>query len=460
VPLPPGRRMKVLHVLHQFPEPAAGGTERSVAALAREQLARGHDVLVVSGSLESGASHDLVEDHRHGVRVLEIRRDDLYFEEWWKVWHPGVTQRFARLLEEERPDLVHVHHWLRLTSDLVRTSRAVGVPTVVSVHDHFSALGRPARAVGEAVAVRREPRFAFLGEREANEAFAFLRADLADELRAADLRVAPSRAHARSLVELAPEGVDLGDFEIVPPPLFERPARVEEPFDLTGRRLLAWGTWYPEKGLETVIEALRLAAGSGATWRLDVLGEASDARYGERLARLAAGLPVTFHGGRFDGARLARAAAGGAHAVLPTLAHESYGMTLDEARLLGLPGFVSDVPALRERGGTEQACFAWFRPGDAAALARSLVEVGSGRLSLQRPGTPDALLDAAAIAARMEIAYETARRRPRTLSGQPLVSPAARAERLWRAAERRFWSALQAGDDLPPPPEPFLGEGA
>ena len=402
---------------------------------------------MVAGSLES-ADADGRAVHcgvRRGLRTIELRRDDVYFEEWWKMWHPGVGAAFAALLEAERPDLVHVHHWFRLTTDLVRIARRFGASTVVTAHDHFSVLGRAARLVSDVEARHSGARFGWLGAEELDRSFAFLRDDLADDLRAADLRIAPSQAHAESLAELAP--FDVGRFDIVPPPAGPLPARVADWDGAIPRRVLIWGGWTPEKGLATVLEAV---ARCRAHFEIDVLGEVFDERERVCLQQRAASHPVRFHGA-FEGAdALVRAAQGGCYAVLPTHCRESFGLTLDEALALGIPVLASDIPAFRERDPGDGSVV-FFDAGEPDALCRLLEQVD--RSPPPRPPAVAAAASTTSIAASVENLYQHARRRP--APQPPRLGDGARAERLWQVAERRMWSLLQRSD-APPPPDDYL----
>ncbi|MEZ5964957.1 MAG: glycosyltransferase [Planctomycetota bacterium] len=437
--------MKVWHVLHGFPPETAGGTESVVEALARAMQGHGCDVTVVSGSLRVGDPAAVERSDLDGLPVLRLHRDDLYFESWFKAYAPAVSAAFRALLREHRPDVVHVHHWLRLSSDLVRIARAAGCITAVTCHDYFSALARPVRLVGEGAATP-PPAPSYVGAAELAEAFAFHRDDFADELRAAHCRFAPSAAQRAGLAQLLPG--DVGDFTSIGLPSTVAALRRLPESDPHGsrarrRRLCTWGTLYPEKGLESVLDALaRTPAALG--WSLDVYGEAHSPTFRDDLLARAAGLRVTWHG-RFVPQDLERADVD--YAVLPSLADESYGLVLDEALQLGLPVIASDVPAYRERAQGDASVF--FPPGDATALA-ALLAAPARLEALQRPNAP-APLSPARAAADLLSRYRAAAPSPFA----PRVTDRERALYLFRRAERRLWSALQQGE-APAPPDEFL----
>jgi glycosyltransferase involved in cell wall biosynthesis len=444
--------MKILHVVHRFPDHPSGGTERYVAAVAGALREAGHDVQIACGSLELGDPELAVPGERVGLQVHEFRRNDFYFEAFGKAWHPGIGAGFRRLLQDLRPDVVHVHHWIGLTSDLVRIARSEGVPVVaVTAHDHWTVLADPVRPIGlQQPEAPPAPRW--MGEVERRETFAFHREDMLDELRAAHVRLAPSAAHAESLACLAIG--DPGAFMVSPPPLLVRPPRVR-PRTPRGRRLLYWGSLYPAKGIELLLDAL---ASIGSGYELHICGTAPDPAYGELLKRRAAAFPVVFHGD-FDVRRLGEIDAD--YAVIPAASHESYGLVLDEAQCLGLPVLAADVPAFREHADA-QGC-AFFAPNDPGSLAMLLLDVDQlGRL--RAPAAAGRTPDQAA--ADLLSAYADARAgRSVPHEAPPCAAPADRARFLFRQSERRLWSALQHGPELPPddylmPPDPEATEPA
>jgi len=430
--------LKIWHVLHGFAPELTGGTERAVEALARAMAADGHEVVVVTGSIEVAPSSRVDDLSVDGLRVLRMHRGDLYFEEWYKAWSPDIGARFAELLEQERPDVVHVHHWIRLTSDLVRIARAAGCTVAVTLHDYFTTFASPVRRIGDDVP---EPPacMAHVGSTEGREAFVDHRDDFLDELRAAHLRYAPCAAHAEGLRATA--AGDFGPVRVSTPPLLAVPARLPASRE-RGRRLVTWGSIYPDKGLDLVFDAL-FSVGSG--WTLDVFGEAHDPVYRERVKARVEGMPVTLHGA-FTTDDLASIEAD--YAVLPSVCHESYGLTLDEAQCLGLPIIASDLPTFREHAPAESVAF--FAPGDPGELARILLD--ESRLAgLKAPAMPQ-IVTAAVAAARLLGDYVGARAGEHPpVDAEPVMTAERRARALFRRAEWRTWTALQQQDPPAPP---------
>jgi len=435
--------MKILFALHGFPPHAMGGTERTAEALALAMVAAGHEVTVVCGSIEVGPTAQVDEDDHRGLRVFRLHRDDLYFESWWKCYHPGVSATVADVLARVEPDVVHVHHWLRLTSDIVRLARAAGAKTVVTLHDYYAVSAQATRLHDEE-SIEVPAGSSWMTAQETAEDFELYRRDLQAELSAAHLVLAPSQAHADEMQVAV--GDDVGPIVVSAPPMLQMPSPLAAEPVPGGSRLLTWGSLYPEKGLETLLDAMRAAGGD---WSLRVMGTAHDPEYHRELMNFAAGLKVEFTGD-FETADLAAAEAD--YAVLPTLCRESYGLVMDEAQALGLPMIASDVPAYREHSQADATFF--FPPGDAASLTMALLDPGA-MAKLQRPRLP-AALDAAASAADLLQRYEAIDKGAPYRPDVQLERGRARA--LFRRAERRLWSALNAADGaaVPLPPDDFL----
>src|SRR4051794_9790720 len=120
--------MRVLLVVHGLPPELHGGTENAVVTLAGALADLGHTVTILAGSNAHAGSWRSEESEQarpgaeRGLRLVRLQRDDLYYEHWQKALHPGVSAAFRELLARERPDVVHVHHWVRLSRDLVATA--------------------------------------------------------------------------------------------------------------------------------------------------------------------------------------------------------------------------------------------------------------------------------------------------------------------------------------------------
>ncbi len=122
--------MIVVHVPYTFFPDPPGGTEVYVQALAQEQKKRGIAAMVAApADGDRSYLHEGLVVRRFAISSSNTL-NDLYGE-----GDKHAAQSFARILDEERPDLVHLHAFTSAVSlRLVRECRERGVPVVFSYH--------------------------------------------------------------------------------------------------------------------------------------------------------------------------------------------------------------------------------------------------------------------------------------------------------------------------------------
>lgn len=388
--------LDVLHVIHQFPPESSGGSERYAHGLCRAQQARGLGVEVLTGTKHWRERLTLATDDVDGLRVHRLHRDDGWFDLHAKAWHPGVEAEFARFLRERRPALVHVHHWVRLTSNLVELCWRAGVPAVVTLHDYYTSCPRAFRRRAGDEACRRVlsasscgdcvPRFGHEPPDEIATGIELFAASSRAELALASAVLVAVGSTADLLA--ATTGVPRSRYEVLPlgyQPRFAGLPPIEPPPAGGPWRFAFWGGVGRHKGVDVLVRAFRiLCAARPGRAELHVLGGIETDAFAAELRQAAAGLPVTFHGA-FDAAALH--AAGPHVGVFPSTCLETFGLVLDECFELGLPCVVSDLGALPERiGGAGLVTPAGDDGALAAALQRFVDEPGLWqRLRAQRP---------------------------------------------------------------------------
>ncbi|MCP3916300.1 MAG: glycosyltransferase family 4 protein [bacterium] len=441
--------MRILVAVHGFPAELVGGTELATRDLARGLARAGHDVLVFAGALGSTPpqpsrdgvlSSDRDADPATGasVEVRRFARTDLFFDHWQKGDSIAAGRAFERLLADWRPDVVHVQHWLRLTSDLVLRAALAGVPAVVSLHDHHvdclvgfrvdprtrGACSAPFAAQGcVACAAHLAPATPWRGARELEHAFDERARVLGRELTLARVRTAPSATHARAVrAHLAQAHPQVGEITpLVPLRATHLARRVPRAEPRTHGALVlgAWGHLVPWKGAELVLAALRASRFSE---RIELhLAGAVDPGFRAELERAAGGLAVDVHGA-FEAEALGTHPVSDVHAMVSgARADESYGFVLDEARALGLPAILPRAGAFVERAregagvrfytrGVERDLAhvfdSLFEPG---ALADLRTRVESGHASTQSALAAHVALYQVAVAAGAPVRAEIAR---------------------------------------------------
>ncbi len=128
--------MKVLQVIHGYPMRYNAGSEVYTQTLAHGLVGK-HEVHVFTreeNPFEPDYSlrreHD-ADDERVQLHVVNMPR----FRDRYR--HEGVDERFAAVLEEVRPDVVHVGHLNHLSTSLLREAARREIPIVFTLHDYW-----------------------------------------------------------------------------------------------------------------------------------------------------------------------------------------------------------------------------------------------------------------------------------------------------------------------------------
>lgn len=119
--------------IHLAPDPV-GGTEIYVDGLARCLRAQGIQSFIVAPSGNATA-----EAYEHeGLRVRRFRSSTgskHMLRELYGEGDPEAAMAFAHILDEERPDAVHIHAFTRAVSVLlVRAAKRRGLPVFFTYH--------------------------------------------------------------------------------------------------------------------------------------------------------------------------------------------------------------------------------------------------------------------------------------------------------------------------------------
>jgi glycosyltransferase involved in cell wall biosynthesis len=126
--------LRVLHVLFTFAPDPVGGTEIFVEALARSATSLGNKSIFAAPSC-SGT--DEVYSH-NGWRVRRFRsapESQHMLRELYGGGDPESATAFGKILDEECPDVVHMHAFTRAVSiRLVRVSKRRGIPVFFTYH--------------------------------------------------------------------------------------------------------------------------------------------------------------------------------------------------------------------------------------------------------------------------------------------------------------------------------------
>lgn len=135
--------MRILFVCHDFLPAHAAGTEIHTWQLAKRLQARGHEAHVFAAEKDVGrADRSLVRRTFDGIGVHELV-NNLFYEGFRETWEWAPAERaFGAVLDELRPDVVHVMHLLYLSVGCVEEARRRGIPVVYTLHDYWLACAR------------------------------------------------------------------------------------------------------------------------------------------------------------------------------------------------------------------------------------------------------------------------------------------------------------------------------
>lgn len=374
--------MRVLHVIHQYPPHAIGGSELVTQTLARSMVAQGHAAAVFTRVPGDGQGCTLTQEDSVAV---------------YRAWDgaPGAGGRylagftrgsifaaFSRVVDEFRPDLVHLQHLLGLPLAVLTRLREQRLPTVVTLHDYWWVCANAQLLTNYDASICAGPRGYLNCTRCALArggpgllpaapllwASLLRRGQLLHQgLADADLVIAPSRfvaaqhlAHGLNpaRVRVRPWGV-----ETAPTPRAYAPRR---PLRLALIGGLAW-----QKGVHIAVEA---ATRCTADVTLAVAGSGDDSAYVNDLQRRA-GSNIRFLG-RLDRAGVNALLAESDALLIPSLWYETYSLVLHEAWAAGLPVIASDLGVLAAtvRHDVDGVLVA---PGDVAAWAATFARLAA-----------------------------------------------------------------------------------
>ncbi|MBU0754781.1 MAG: glycosyltransferase family 4 protein, partial [Planctomycetes bacterium] len=129
--------MKILFVSHHFPPTQTAGTETYAYNLAR-RLKNDHRIWVFFTEKRIAfPQYHLLESETDGIPT-RIMINNLCYGDFTETYsNPGAEQAFCKVLDEIRPDLVHVHHLMYLSLKLPAIAKARGIPVVMTLHDFY-----------------------------------------------------------------------------------------------------------------------------------------------------------------------------------------------------------------------------------------------------------------------------------------------------------------------------------
>jgi len=420
-----GAALRIVSVVHGYPPREHAGAELCAHWLARALRERGHDVSIFARTGDPALPEFArLREQVEGVPVTRIRTAPERATSLRATYlDPAVRAAFEREIGRDggsgrRVDVVHVHHAIGLTVDLVEAAKRSGARVAATLHDfwylcprgqRFTPWGhhcveidpsRCSRCIARKRArwalnalLRRPLAFAaglpgYLAENLHTRAIRRRTGDIVAQLNQCDLVLAPSRfvldEHVRHGLDPArarvfENGVD-GGFaaRLAPRAGARRPLR----FGYVG-------SFLPSKGVDLLVSAFQEMPRDSAA--LDLFGTSPwDGGAFARAIERGNRHPAVRFRGAFDHDRLAEVLDDVDVLVVPSRWYENAPVALDEAALAAIPvvvaghGGMAELLARRRNGLS-------FRPGDAADLRAALLRFVDERdlwEAIRRPATP------------------------------------------------------------------------
>ncbi|MFA9444565.1 glycosyltransferase family 4 protein [Egicoccus sp. AB-alg6-2] len=352
--------MRVLLLTWEYPPRVVGGLGRHCVALARNLVARGHEVHVVTRDHpEDPAPAEEWLEGVHVVRVTEappvIPFDDLV--PWVLAFNNRVQAAAAKLARRHDFDVVHAHDWL-VAYAAAGIKDAFELPLVATVHAteygrHQGWLPGPMNKL-----IHQVEWWLTYEARRVITCSDYMRGQVEDIF-----ALPPDK------IDVVPNGVAVRDFAL--------PATEVDAFRRTlvgprTRMVLFAGRLEYEKGVQTVLEALQNVRGAVGPVKFFIAGIGT---YSDELRRRVRELGLRRHvhfTGFLEDHELRLHYAAADVAVAPSI-YEPFGLVAVEAMACGTPVVAGDTGGLREivAGGSGLS----FPPQDADELAAALVRV-------------------------------------------------------------------------------------
>ncbi|MBL8901248.1 MAG: glycosyltransferase family 4 protein [Planctomycetes bacterium] len=381
--------MRILAVVHQFLPKHFAGTELMAFLVADGLRSRGHEVVLLCAERDTGReAYSIRRTSYVGLPVEEVAYDNLFHDYSEMYADAEMTRAFARVLDEFRPELVHLQHTAFFGIEIIAEARRRAIPVVATLHDYYWICPRGTLML-EDLGLCDGPSPSSCGHCMRAFPLQPARYGCAPEDRASAwpraLAARRERFDARG-AEIAafvsPSQFLRGVFEAYGEPFRGRIAHIEAglpglPSSSAGRargsRRIVFGyvgTIADYKGVAALVEAFRGLEGDELA--LEIHGELSwFPPFVARLRELAAGDPRISFLGAFDPHRSHEIHPRFDALVVPSLWYENAPVTIMEARREGLPVIATDLGGMREavRDGADGLL---FPRGDVAALRECL----------------------------------------------------------------------------------------
>lgn len=129
--------MQILHLVHQYLPAQVGGTELYTQWVAHNLVGRGHrvDIFYRRYAEGNGLAHRIDDSVRVWAAWSGSLSPTARFLSTFKA--PYIFDAFCRVIEQVRPELVHIQHLMGLPIALVDYLKQQNIPFVITLHDYW-----------------------------------------------------------------------------------------------------------------------------------------------------------------------------------------------------------------------------------------------------------------------------------------------------------------------------------
>lgn len=369
---------RILVVAHNHPELHPGGTEIFAHDLAGAYREQGCEVLFL------GATNAIHRQPHPGTALQSVGEDVLlwsgHFDRFHlsQIDHYGTLQDLGTLLNEFRPDVIHVHHLVLIGAEFLTLARRLlpEATIVMTLHDYYPICHH------DGLMVRPGDRQRCSGASPAgchgcfpeigSDRFLLRERFIKTHLAAVDRFVAPSRFLRQRYADW---GLPAEKIEVI---ANARPAQEPAPHRDGAERRISFGYFgnlNPWKGVLPLLQAARLLRAAGdKDFSLRIHGGApfqSEAFTTALDAALATTEGVVTHCGPYRRQEVPALMAEVDWVVMPSIWWENAPLVIQEAFQHRRPLIVSNIGGMAEMVRDEIDGL-HVRPGDPAALARAM----------------------------------------------------------------------------------------
>ncbi|WP_336810427.1 glycosyltransferase family 4 protein [Bosea sp. MMO-172] len=369
---------RILVVAHNHPSLHPGGTEIFAHDLTQAYREQGCEVLFL------GATNAMHRGPHPGTALQAIGEDVLLWSAHYdrfhmsQIDHYGTLQDLATLLEEFRPDVIHVHHLVLIGAEFLTLARRLlpQAAIVMTLHDYYPICHHDGLMVrpGDRQRCNGSSPSACHGcfPEIGSDRFLLRERFIKTHLAAVDRFVAPSRFLCQRYVDWGLPGERI---EVI---ANARPTQEAAPHrQATGRRTSFgyFGNLNPWKGVLPLLQAAQLLRASGETeFSLRIHGGApfqSEAFTAAFETALGGAEGVVTHCGPYSRDEVPGLMAEIDWVVMPSIWWENAPLVIQEAFQHRRPPIVSAIGGMAEMVRDEIDGL-HVRPGDPVALARIL----------------------------------------------------------------------------------------